>query len=407
MLTMLLAACHSDDEYDYEPVQINRTVIIYMAAENNLSIHSWNNLNEIKEGSKSLSDNQCLLVYVDRSHDRELPWLGRFQNGQVTDSITIRDMGISNHDEYASDPYVFENVLRYAVKHFHASQDYGLVLWGHSTGWVLEDSIPRTRGYGFDNGHNNMTTPMGYYLNIPTMNHILKNVPAHWSYVFGDCCLFACLETAYEMRNTVDYIVGSAAEMPGQGAPYSKIIPDLFLPAEKACKTIADKYYAKYSEAQPLVVIKNSEMDQLASATRNAIQAISENIDDTYPDMDGIIHYLYTDFHVMWGYRPEYSLYYDAGDFIKRHAPKDVYANWRQAYDRAVIHRLMSTRWRTVLPWGVYYNNFTITEDNYHGVSMFVPQDPRRGNYGKLNEDIKRLTWWKAVYKGSKWDERR
>ena len=52
-----------------------------------------------------------------------------------------------------------------------------------------------------------------------------------------------------------------------------------------------------------------------------------------------------------------------------------------------------------------FYDNFKITEESYHGVSMFVPQDPRRGRYAKLNEDIKRLTWWNAVYEGSKWDE--
>ena len=217
MLTAALAACHSYDDHD--PMQIDRpvidrTVIIYMAAENDLSVHGWNNLNDIREGSKKLSANQCLLVYVDRSHETELPWLGRFQGGQLTDSVSISDMGISQHDEYASDSRVFEDVLRYAVNHFHASQDYGLVLWGHSTGWLLEDSIPRTRGYGFDNGHNDRTTPTGYYLNIPTMNQILKRIPAHWSYIFADCCLFACLESAYEMRNTVDYIVGSVAEIP-------------------------------------------------------------------------------------------------------------------------------------------------------------------------------------------------
>ena len=408
MLTAALAACHSYDDHD--PMQIDRpvidrTVIIYMAAENDLSVHGWNNLNDIREGSKKLSANQCLLVYVDRSHETELPWLGRFQGGQLTDSVSISDMGISQHDEYASDSRVFEDVLRYAVNHFHASQDYGLVLWGHSTGWLLEDSIPRTRGYGFDNGHNDRTTPTGYYLNIPTMNQILKRIPAHWSYIFADCCLFACLESAYEMRNTVDYIVGSVAEIPGQGAPYSKIIPDMFLPAEMACKAIADKYYANCSEAQPFAVIKNCEMDQLASATRTALQVISDNIDDAYPDMNGIIHYLYTDFHIMWGYRPEYSMFYDAGDFIKHHTPQEVYASWRQAYDRAVIHKLMATRWRTAIPWGGFYDNFKITEESYHGVSMFVPQDPRRGRYAKLNEDIKRLTWWNAVYEGSKWDE--
>ena len=397
LLVTALVACHSDDDYE-PPTQADRTVIIYMSAENDLSIYGWNNLEDIKKASKKLTGNQCLLTYFDRSHENELPWLGRIQNGQVTDSITIRDMGISDRNEYASDPNVFEDVLRYAVSHYPAKNDYGLVLWGHSTGWLMEDSLTCTRGYGFDNGHNNLTTPTGYYLNIHTLNKILKRIPVHWSYIFADCCLFTCLETAYELRNTVDYIVGSAAEIPGKGAPYNQIVPDLFLPSERACKTIADKYYAHCNEAQPFAVIKNSEMDQLANATRIALQNVYNNIDGIYPDMEGVIHYLYTDTHVMWGYHPEYSFFYDAGDFIKHHTSESVYASWRQAFERAVIHRLISTRWRTSMPWGGFYDDFTITEENFHGVSMFVPQDPETGNYAKYNRDIKKLTWWKAVF---------
>jgi hypothetical protein len=33
----------------------------------------------------------------------------------------------------------------------------------------------------------------------------------------------------------------------------------------------------------------------------------------------------------------------------------------------------------------------------YHGVSMFVPQDPTAGNYAKYNQDIKKMSWYEAV----------
>ena len=35
-----------------------------------------------------------------------------------------------------------------------------------------------------------------------------------------------------------------------------------------------------------------------------------------------------------------------------------------------------------------------MTEERYHGVSMFVPQDPDLGLYGKYNEAIKKMAWW-------------
>jgi hypothetical protein len=38
-----------------------------------------------------------------------------------------------------------------------------------------------------------------------------------------------------------------------------------------------------------------------------------------------------------------------------------------------------------------------MTDEKFHGVSMFVPQDPAIGNYAKYNEDIQQMGWYKAV----------
>jgi hypothetical protein len=45
----------------------------------------------------------------------------------------------------------------------------------------------------------------------------------------------------------------------------------------------------------------------------------------------------------------------------------------------------------------VFYSDFTMTEDNYHGVSMFVPQDPSKGNYANFNQEIRKLAWYHAI----------
>lgn len=57
----------------------------------------------------------------------------------------------------------------------------------------------------------------------------------------------------------------------------------------------------------------------------------------------------------------------------------------------------MSVCWATELSWNKYYGDFTMTTEKYHGVSMFVPQDPTKGSYGKMNIDIKQLSWYNAV----------
>ena len=134
----LLAACCKDDN-DKTPQ--TRTVLIYMSAENSLSPESTMDLEEIKEGSLQLSDEDYLLVYFDRAKKDELPWLARIVRGQLADSVSIADMQISDKDEYASDPHVMEKVLSYAYSHYPATAGYGLTLWGHANGWLKMDSL--------------------------------------------------------------------------------------------------------------------------------------------------------------------------------------------------------------------------------------------------------------------------
>ena len=43
------------------------------------------------------------------------------------------------------------------------------------------------------------------------------------------------------------------------------------------------------------------------------------------------------------------------------------------------------------------YSDFTVTDAKMHGVSMFVEQNPAKGNYAKYNEDIKKMAWWNAI----------
>ncbi len=396
-----LTACSSDDDApEAVTPQASRTVIIYMAAENNLSVHAYNNLLAIKKGSASVTDGN-LLVYVDRSMPGELPWLGRIVNGRVTDSLSLAVMGISQKDEYTSDPHIFEDVLRYVVTHYPAKRDYGLVLWGHSEGWLMQDSIAYTRGYGFDNGHNDRETTTGYWLNLPTMARVLSRLPVHWSYIFADCCAFMALESLYELRSVTDYIVGSAAETPGAGAPYETVVPAFFTPdAKAACTAIVDKYYAAQQEAQPLTIVSTSGMEPLAKATRTALQAAKQNITTTYPDMTGIIHYMYMDNQILFKFDPSYNIFYDAGHFMRKYAPAEAYTTWKQALDRAVIDKRMATRWKVSMqtPWGKCFSDFKVTEADYHGVSMFVPQNPEgKGKYHQYNKDIRKMAWYYAA----------
>ena len=145
----------------------------------------------------------------------------------------------------------------------------------------------------------------------------------------------------------------------------------------------------------PLTVVKTNEMDHLAQVTRQTLQAVKEKTGNGFADMTGLIHYNYTGSN--GDFSPDYNIFYDAGDFIRTYAPQDLYLQWRQALDRAIVDRRMATSWKTEKRWDKYYIDFTVTEDKFHGVSMFVSQGPSCGNYGQYNEDIKQMAWYETV----------
>jgi hypothetical protein len=396
-LLAALTACSSDDSTGNDrPATMTegRTVLIYMAAENSLSPHVANSLEQIKAGSRLIGSGNTLLVYVDRSEPKELPWLARIRDGVVTDSVSLSDMGISQQNEYASDPQLMESVLKYAFSHHPAKHDYGLVLWGHSTGWLVDpDTIAYKRAYGVDNGHNDRSD-VGKWVNLPTLARVLGKQP-HLKFIFADCCNFMCLESLYELRTVTDYIIGSPAEIPGVGAPYQQVVPAMFGASDDFCRDVAANYYARPVNGRtlPMTVVQTSALPELAQATRRVLTTIGNRLAGSYADLTGLIHY-YNSGAV---FSPDYNIFYDAGDFIAKHAPASDYQSWQQALSRAVVCKFYAPMWNTDKPWSSFYADFTATESRCHGLSMFVPQDPARGSYARYNRDIKQLQWYYAA----------
>ena len=396
--TILLTACSNDDEPGPVPPQsIERTVIVYMAAENNLSSNVNADLKEMKQGSHQIGSGNALVVYVDKSNAQELPWLARIQDGQVVDSVSISDMGISSTDCLSSDPNVMEQVLQYAVRRYPATSDYGLVLWGHSTGWLFRDSVAyNRRAYGVDNGFNGSTND-GKWINIPAMARVLSNLP-HFKFIFADCCNFMCLESLYELRSTTDYIIGSPAEVPFVGAPYQTVVPAMFSSTTDFYRGIVDRCFEQRVKGcnLPLSAVRTEQMEALAQATRTVLQAVDDSLKGEYADLSGNIYYFYNS--LTMNYNPGHCIFYDAGDFIKRYTKPDDYRLWKEALDQAVVYKRSSTRWDTDKSWTYYYgDHFTVTDDRYHGVSMYVPQSSSLDLYATYSQDIMKTSWYWAT----------
>lgn len=377
---LMLTACHKD-KHDDEPQQpATQSVLVYIAGDNNLQQFIIDDVKQMMEGSKLLGKDCNLLLFVDQKGKR--PYFMKLENGDTLRVKTLEEEVKSSNAE------TLRSAMKWMVDNYEA-RNYGLVLWGHADGWVVwqpAQSRPR-RSYGQD------TTGGEEWMNISEMADALATLP-HLRFIFADCCCFQCVESAYELRHVTDYLIGSAAEIPGEGAPYQTVIPHLFDQREDFYALVCDDYFEQVSVGyqEPVSVVKSSEMDQLAQATRAALtqslQPISEQ-GENYPDVEGLIYYY------------DQTLF-DMQDFMLSHAPEHVYTEWKRTFDKAVVYKKMAEVWlANHIPYldksETMFRDFNVTAERYGGISMFVPQNRYTTFIQRQNERIKKMEWYSAA----------
>ncbi len=385
----LLTACHHDKDDD----KLEKlSVLVYMAGDNNLGSYVIRDIREMMEGSKLLGNGNHLLAFVDQTG--KLPYLLEIANGDTTRVYTF------GQEMKSSDPATLHTTINYLRNHYRA-ENYGLVLWGHADGWLIWEQTaakraPR-RAYGQD------VTGGEQWMNIDDMADVIEGTctDAPLRFIFADCCCFQSIESAYELRRCADYIIASAAEIPGNGAPYEDVIPALFNPDPDFYKQAVDAYYNQVIDTyhEPMSVIKTSEMENLAQATRTVLAESLQPIrsDGTgFPDVKGIIYYYN-------------QTLFDMNDFILRVADENDYAEWNRVFRQAVVYSTYADAWMAnhVQYYGSYgshrFIDFNLTEERYGGVSMFVPQKPEtvrdvyKTTINRQNEYIYKMQWFDAV----------
>lgn len=384
----LFASCCHDDDHDNT---FERTVLVYIAGDNNLNEFIKDDVQQMVEGSKTISkDKHRLILFVDKRSEK--PYFQEVSQGELT-TVKTFDEELNTGDEET-----LQMAMKWVMDNY-AAKSYGLVLWGHADGWIIKNAEARgpSRAYGIDDTNGRR------WMDIPQMVASLGSLP-RLSFIFADCCAFQCVESAYELRNCTDYIIASPAEIPGEGAPYQSVVPAMFSKADDFYKGIVDAYYAQvsYGYQEPLSVVKTSEMENLVQATKATLASFVPKLENSrFPNVDSLIYYYdHTQF--------------DMQDFILRYADANQYAEWKKAFDKAVIYKTMTTVWMANHVRYTSYNydvfkDFTVTAERYGGLGMFVPQDASTitareyqpymltFSIDELNTNIRKMQWYKAA----------
>lgn len=399
---LIMAACDDDDNIPFIPVEDRSTMLIYMAADNNLSDFAPSDIKEIKEASKHIGDNQTIVLFVDMANS-DSTYIAKVKNGVLVDSVAMEE-------KVSADPAVLEEMLRYTRERYPA-KDYGLCLWGHACGvYYRNDTVAyaQTRVYGQD------THGLIRWMNIPSMARAIENGMGgeRLRYVFADCCNMSCVEIGYELRHVADYLIASPAEIPDYGAPYHTLLPRLFSRTDRFYEDVIDAYYDYYMDefrnkpnyyymfepgdlagySVPLAVLKSSELENLAQETAKVLKTLGEEKLAPWGswDEDSITHY--TD---VW----TVNIHYDMQHFMLYHAQKSDYDRWKLAFDKAVPYSKNSGAWLTMYTdMKEYMQGLDKLEEKCGLVSMFVPLAVYSKVTPNLNKAIFNYEWNNVVH---------
>ena len=374
---LLFTSCKDDKKDDNSSI-CQRTLICYVCGDNNLSSDAKENITSlILQGSKEIGKDNMIVVVVDNQTTN--PTLIHIRNGEYTKSEPYET------DFYMTDPEKMRQILAYIMSECKANS-YALLLWGHSTGWMMErDTIAyaNTRGYGPDN-IGETGSGINKWINYTAMANVFSQLPAKFDVIIGDICLLQCVEIAYELRNYTNYIVGAPSEVPGYGLPYDSVIKYMFGSSEEDYKVLANAIYnnTKGSYQVPTSLVKTSALEDLRQATLSLVK--SGKLEAEHCNFNDVIYY----------FRLEgCPIMYDMQNIMLNNLDSNSYTEWKKAFDKAVVYRAAGSQWNTGLKYPIF-NDFTVSEENYGGLSMFVPKTVYNTMYiYKPNDDIRHYEW--------------
>ena len=388
-LIVLLGACHDDEEGPVKPEpreQVGRTVLVYIVGDagdaNELSTLFKTNFSDMKKGMEEVDYSKCnLVVYSEMVNDVPHLISLKKQNGKV-----VADTLFTYSEQNPLAKEVMSSVISQTINYFPADS-YGFVFLSHSASWLPATNDANSRS-------------IGYYrktqMNISDFHDVLfSSFPKPLKFILFDSCFMQSAEVAYELRDCSECFIGSPTEIPGPGAPYEVVVPELFTETDLAVN-IAKAYYnyyeSRYDGTYPtndnwtggvaISVIRSTALDEFARVTKELLPKYIQN--HMVVDKTGIQRYDLT----------KEDANYDVDGLIRAltGGTENIdYAAWREVFNKVVVYSETTSK------------NFSSSGGMFsmkgaEGLSTYIPSGDLDS---KMNNFYRTLQWYSAAG----WDE--
>lgn len=414
LITLLLAVClFSCVKEDDIVKESDRTILVYMAAENSLSQFALDDVEEMITGMKEIDDSRNnLLVYLDAvlydsdNKTKLSPAIYRFRKNKNNE--VVKEMVYQYPEQDASSITVerMSDVFKRTYTAYQA-KSYGLVLWSHGEGWIpyLTSSL---RSFGQDGGST------GLMMDILDLEEAIRQGTTYlagqsrFDFIYFDACYMQSVEVAYQLRSYANYIIGCPMETPASGSPFDKILPYLFTEGEAGVKGFASYYYDSYAKSYnggvnssnfhwtsgvSISVVRTDALEQLAQATRQIYASYGERM-QTITEAD-VASVQYFDHNRRYN-RVQMRIYSDLGDYARYLSTDSEYSRWKEAMDAAVVFA-QATPTCYCSSADIYGGKGDIAIQAFSGLSSYILFE-KDDKYANWNTYYRKLDWYKQAY---------
>jgi hypothetical protein len=244
------------------PVDDSRewTVLVYMAADNNLAVSGIFDLDEMEAAAhnpkvqvvvqaeynrEALAQQQCDFRCFNRPNWNTFRYAvqrgGSESTGPNGDAIDIGNRNMV-------DPAQLREFIQWG-KQTYPAKHYAVVLWNHGGGYagLLQD----------------ITSAGSSLMSVGQLRSALSGV-GPIDLVDFDMCLMGGYETLAELKGIANYVVFSEEVVPGDGLPYKQVVEAFNAGGDTRtiAGRIADSFDASYANGQPSTTISAYDMTQ-------------------------------------------------------------------------------------------------------------------------------------------------
>lgn len=360
LLTLATLAACSKEEPGYNPPALaDRTVLLYMPGQS-LSTYYKNNIQGIHTAvtDRALGNGRMLVCWQpEKQTSAVMLEIYYDRNKRRSETKTLKTYDDFNAGSAADVQRIFADAAELAP-----AQNYGLIIGCHGKAWIPASGgvLPYSLRSAEPDDDVWTTAPgakttrsfgdTGYELDITELASAIEAQRFRFDYLIFDDCFMANIETLYDLRRAVDYIVASPCEVMGDGFPYDRIVPHLFegngvlSSLEKTCWEFWNFYEndwrstIAYEQSGCISLAVTAQLDALATEMRrikdkkqsfdiDALQYYKGNVTKLFYDLEHYVTLCCNDPGIVNDFKARMELAFPVSS--RRHT-----ASFYSAYDR-------------------------------------------------------------------------